>query len=163
MQIASPLRTIRPAATIEKVRGQSWAIALLAVALSLGALGLIAVLGPAMTVALILGIGIVLVTLAEPRYGLYLVVLTVPAQQYASVHGLTATQASFLLVLGAWVAGKLLRGASWDVLRDRNLWFFVVFYLVILASIRVAGDVKLSLMEAFRWGEALAIYAIARD
>ncbi len=163
MQIAPSLRNARPAAVVEELRGQAWAVWALAGVLSLGALGLIAALGATVAAALILGAGIVLATLAEPRYGLYLVVLTVPMQQYASVHGLTATQASFLLVLGAWAAGKLLRGARWDVLRDRNLWLFALFYLAILASIRVAGNVKLSLAEGFRWGEALAIYAIARD
>lgn len=135
----------------------------MAVALSALALALLARLGATLTVALIAGAGIALLTLAEPRYGLYLAVLTVPMQQYVAVRGVTATQAAFALVLGAWAAGKALRGARWDLLRDRNLWFFVTFYLVILASMRVAEDVRLSLMEAFRWGEALAIYAIARE
>lgn len=163
MQIAPSLRRFRLPTLLDELRGAAWAVTALAVLLSLIALWLIAALGATLTAALILGVAVVLVTLAEPRYGLYLVVLTVPMQQYAAIHGLTATQGAFLLVLGAWVAGKLLRGARWDVLRDRNLWYFVVFYLVILASIRVAGDVKLSLAEGFRWGEALAIYVIARD
>lgn len=148
---------------IDEARGQPWGPTALAVALSLVAFGLLAVAGPTLTVALIVGVAIVLLTLAEPRYGLYLAVLTVPVQQYGSVRGVTATQAAFLLLLGAWAVGKALRGARWDVLRDRNLWFFVTFYLAILASMRVAADVRLSLMEAFRWGEALAIYVIARD
>jgi O-antigen ligase len=163
MQLAPVLRRHRLAARVDELRGQAWAVLALTVALALIALGLIAALGATATAALILGAGIVLATLAEPRYGLYLAVLSVPMQQYASIHGLTATQGAFALVLGAWAAGKLLRGARWDVLRDRTLWLFVLFYLAILASIRVAGNVRLSLAEGFRWGEALAIYLIARD
>ncbi len=151
------------ASWLEEIRGQPWGPPALAVALSAAAVGLIAAAGPTVAVALIIGAGIALATLAEPRVGLYLVVLTVPVQQYGSVGGLTATQGAFMLVLGAWAVGKALRGARWDVLRDRNLWRFALFYLAILASIRVADDVRLSLAEAFRWGEALAIYAIARD
>ena len=38
-----------------------------------------------------------------------------------------------------------------------------LFYVAILASGRVAGDIKATLTEGFHWGEALAIYVIARD
>lgn len=145
------------------MRGTRFGSSALALLLSLVALALIAILGPLIVVGLIIGAMIVLVTLAEPRYGLYFAVLTVPIQQYGSVGGLTATQGAFLLVLGAWIAGKLLRGARWEVLRDANLWRFVVFYLAILASGHVAGDIRATLAEAFRWGEALVIYVIARD
>ncbi len=131
--------------------------------LTLVALWLLANVGAMAVAALIIGSAIVLLTLAEPRYGLYLAVLSVPVQQYGSLKGLTATQGAFLLVLGAWAAGKLLRGARWDVLRDANVWRFALFYVAILASGRVAGDIKATLTEGFHWGEALAIYVIARD
>ncbi len=145
------------------MRGHRFGPPALALLLSLVALALIAILGPLIVVGLIIGVAIVLVTLAEPRYGLYFAVLTVPIQQYGSVGGVTATQVAFLLVLGAWIAGKLLHGARWDALRDANLWRFVVFYLAILSSGRVAGDIHATLTEAFHWGEALMIYVIARD
>ena len=74
--------------------------------LTLVALWLLVNFGPLAVAALIVGSAIVLLTLAEPRFGLYLAVLTVPVQQYGSIKGLTATQAAFLLVLGAWAAGN---------------------------------------------------------
>lgn len=161
--IPAPLHRIRSGAWIEEIRGYPLAPPALMLLLALIGLWLLANLGPLAVAALVIGSAIALLTLAEPRYGLYLAVLTVPVQQYGSVRGLTATQAAFLLVLGAWAAGKLLRGARWDVLRDANVWRFALFYCAILASGRVAGDINATLAEGFRWGEALAIYVIARD
>ena len=163
MHAPLPFQQIRPAKWLDDLRGWRFAPPALMALLTLIALWLLANLGVMATAALVIGGAIALLTLAEPRYGLYLAVLSVPVQQYGSIRGLTATQACFLLVLGAWAAGKLLRGARWDVLRDANVWRFALFYLAIIASARVAGDVKLTLAEGFRWGEALAIYMIARD
>ncbi len=148
---------------MDELRGHRYAPPALTLLLALIALGLLATVGATAVVALVIGAAIVLLTLAKPRYGLYLAVLSVPVQQYGSLKGLTATQGAFLLVLGAWAAGKLLRGARWDVLRDANLWRFAIFYAAILASGRVAGDIRATLTEGFHWGEALAIYVIARD
>lgn len=163
MQFPAPLSRVRPGAWIEEMRGYRRTPPTLMVALTLIALLLLANLGALAATALVIGGAIVLLTLAEPRYGLYLAVLSVPVQQYGSLKGLTATQAAFLLVLGAWAAGKLLRGARWDVLRDANVWRFAIFYVAILSSGRVAGDIKATLADGFHWGEALAIYVIARD
>lgn len=163
MQFSTPLQRKQPSRWFEQMRGSPLAPPALMVGLTLVALGLLAVLGPVLAVALVIGGAIVLLTLAEPRYGLYLAVLSVPVQQYGAVKGLTATQGAFLLVLGAWAAGKLLRGAKWEVLRDANFWRFALFYVAILASGRVAGDIGATLTEGFHWGEALAIYVIARD
>ena len=163
MQFPAPLRRTQPNGWIEEVRGYPLAPPVLMAVLTLIALWLLANLGPMAAVALVIGGAIVLLTLAEPRYGLYLAVLSVPVQQYGSLKGLTATQGAFLLVVVAWAAGKLLRGARWDVLRDANVWRFALFYVAILASGRVAGDIRATLTEGFHWGEALAIYVIARD
>ena len=163
MQFPAPLYRVQPSRWIEEVRGYPLAPPALMVVLILIALWLLANLGPMVAAALVIGVAILFLTLAEPRYGLYLAVLSVPVQQYVSLKGVTATQGAFLLVLGAWAAGKLLRGANWDVLRDANVWRFVLFYIAILASGRVAGDIKATLTEGFHWGEALAIYVIARD
>jgi O-antigen ligase len=148
---------------IDELRGYPYAPPALMLLLTLVALWLLANVGAMAVAGLIIGSAIVLLTLAEPRYGLYLAVLSVPVQQYGSLKGLTATQGAFLLVLGAWAAGKLLRGARWEVLRDANVWRFALFYVAILSSGRVAGDIKATLTEGFHWGEALAIYVIARD
>ncbi|MGI8690565.1 MAG: O-antigen ligase family protein [Thermomicrobiales bacterium] len=163
MQVSAPLHRRQPTRWIEEVRGYPLAPTMLTVVLTLVTLGLLASLGPLVAVALIIGIGIILLTLAEPRYGLYLAVLSVPGQQYGSFNGLTATQGAFALVLVAWIVGKLLRGARWDALRDANIWRFVLFYVAILSSGRVAGDIKATLTDGFHWGEALVIYIIARD
>ncbi len=163
MQFSTPLSRGQPERWFEELRGSPLAPPALMAGLTLVALLLLATLGPMAAVALVIGGAIVLLTLAEPRYGLYLAVLSVPVQQYGSVKGLTATQGAFALVLIAWAAGKLLRGAKWDGLRDANLWRFVLFSVAILASGRVAGDIKATLTEGFHWGEALAIYVIARD
>ncbi|MCA1666913.1 MAG: O-antigen ligase family protein, partial [Thermomicrobia bacterium] len=163
MQVSAPMHRPQPSSWIEEVRGHRFASPALIALLTLIALVLLKALGPLAAVALVIGVGVVLLTLAEPRYGLYLAVLSVPVQQYGSLKGLTATQGAFALVIVAWAAGKLLRGAQWDVLRDANLWRFALFYVAILASGRVAGDIKATLVEGFHWGEALAIYVIARD
>jgi len=163
MQFSAPLHRRQPRRWIEEVRGSPLAPTALMVVLTLAVLGILASVGPIVTVALVIGVGLVLLTLAEPRYGLYLAVLSVPVQQYGSLKGLTATQGAFALVLVAWIAGKLLRGARWDALRDANIWRFALFYIAILASGRVAGDIKATLTEGFHWGEALMIYIIARD
>jgi O-antigen ligase len=163
MQFPASLPRPQPSRWIDDVRGYRYAPTVLIVLLTLVALLLLATIGATAVAGLIIGSAIVLLTLAEPRYGLYLAVLSVPVQQYGSLKGLTATQGAFLLVLGAWAAGKLLRGARWDVLRDANLWRFALFYAAILASGRVAGDIRATLTEGFHWGEALAIYVIARD
>jgi len=163
MQFSAPLHRRQPRRWIEEVRGSPLAPTALMIVLTLAVLGLLASVGPIVTVALVIGVGLVLLTLAEPRYGLYLAVLSVPVQQYGSLKGLTATQGAFALVLVAWIAGKLLRGARWDALRDANIWRFALFYIAILASGRVAGDIKATLTEGFHWGEALMIYIIARD
>lgn len=151
-----------PRHRLTRLREHPLAPAALAVALSLGALGVLAVVGAIGLLALMIGLAVVLLVLAEPRWGLYLAVLSVPVQQYGSVRGLTFTQAAFLLVLGAWLVGQAVRGADWPMLRDANFWRFALFYGVILASARVAADVRPTLAEGWRWGEALAVYAIAR-
>ena len=163
MQFPASLTRPQPSQWMDELRGHRYAPSALMLLLTLIALWLLVNVGAIAVVALIIGSAIVLLTLAEPRYGLYLAVLSVPVQQYGSLKGLTATQGAFLLVLGAWAAGKLLRGARWDVLRDTNVWRFALFYIAILASGRVAGDIKATLTEGFHWGEALAIYVIARD
>ncbi|MDQ2786371.1 MAG: hypothetical protein M3Y58_15365, partial [Chloroflexota bacterium] len=104
MQFSAPLHRRQTRSWIEEVRGSPLAPTALMVVLTLVALGILASLGPIVAVALIAGAAIVLLTLAEPRYGLYLAVLSVPVQQYGSLRGLTATQGAFALVLVAWIA-----------------------------------------------------------
>jgi len=138
---------------------------ILAVILSAGVLLVLAFAGPLVLLgALIVG-AVVVAVMARPKIGLYLAVLSVPVQDTVKASGLTATQAAFVLLIGAWIVGLLLRvrGSRWDWLSDANLWRFALFYAVILASARVAGDVRLTLSDAFRWGEALVIFTIARD
>ena len=135
----------------------------LAVMLSAGVLLVLALAGPLVLIGALIAGGIVIAVVARPKIGLYFAVLSVPVQDTVKAGGLTATQAAFVLVVGAWAIGLLLRGSRWDWLNDANLWRFALFYTVILASARVAGDVRLTLDDAFRWGEALVIFAIARD
>ncbi len=155
---AQPIRRL----TLDDLRGTPFAAAALTVMLAVAALGVLVAAGWMALAALVVGIAVVMATLAEPRYGLYMAVLSVPAQQYVAVRGLTWTQASFLLVFGSWLIGQAIRGARWEWLRDPVLWCFLAFYGVILSSAWVAGDVGATVAEGWRWGEALVVYAIAR-
>ena len=156
-------RSIPRAAPANGWWARSRASTTLAVILSAGVLLVLAFAGPLVLLgALIVG-AVVVAVVARPKIGLYLAVLSVPVQDTVKASGLTATQAAFVLLMGAWMVGLLLRGSRWDWLSDANLWRFALFYAVILASARVAGDVRLTLSDAFRWGEALVIFTIARD
>ena len=135
----------------------------LTVGLSAIVLVMLAVFGPLPLLGLLIAGAVVLAVVAQPKIGLYLAVLSVPVQDSVKAGGVTATQAMFVLLLGAWALGLLLREARWDWLRDANLWRFALFYAVILASIRVAGDLHLTLDDGFHWGEALVVFAVARD
>lgn len=158
--------TTTPTTTLRRWREHPHAPTALAVVLSAVVLALLAfggVFGPLATVGLIVGVAVLLAVVAQPKIGLYLAVLTVPVQDLVKAGSVTTTQLAFLLVLGAWLLGQLVRGARWGWLRDANLWRFALFYAAIFASARVATDVTLTLADAYRWGVTLAIYVIARE
>jgi len=135
----------------------------LSVGLSAIVLVALALFGPLLLLGLLIAGAVVLAIVAQPKIGLYLAVLSVPVQDSVKAGGVTATQAAFVLLFGAWALGLLLRGAHGGWLRDANFWRFALFYAAILASLRVAGNLRLTLDDGFHWGEALVIFVIARD
>ncbi len=163
--LSRPSRSFRPVMPISSVipRPRWLTPTTLVAGLSAIVLVVLALFGPLPLLGLLIAGPVVLAVIAQPKIGLYLAVLSVPVQDSIKAGGVTATQAAFVLLLGAWTVGLLLRGARWDWLRDANFWRFALFYAVILASLRVAGDLRLTLDDGFHWGEALIVFAVARD
>ena len=128
----------------------------MAVVLGLALLPLTAVL------LVLAGAAILALVLAEPVFGLYLAVLSVPVQELVQLPGgLSFTQAAMLLAGGAW-ALRVLAHPERRIVKGAllPLWAVLLWALLLSTSFtpysRTAG-----LKETLRWGEAFLVWLIA--
>jgi putative inorganic carbon (HCO3(-)) transporter len=121
-----------------------------------------------LTWAALLGVGavVVLVTLAQPRFGLLLLVPAVPfgslRQVQLGVMNVGLEEALVALILGAWLLRSIaLRDIRWQ-------WPpltlpLLVFLGVLLLSSLSARSLQHSLKEIIKWVEVLALYLVAAN
>lgn len=125
---------------------------------------LLALLPLEMLVPLLILVGIGLLALLDPVFGLYAAVLSVPIQQVLLLPGgLTYTQAAMILALGAW----LLRLLAHPERRGRRpallvAWLCLIWVLL-LAAASSPYSTRAGLIETSRWIVALVAFVLVVD
>jgi O-antigen ligase len=123
---------------------------------------------PIPTLALVLFYTLlILLAFADPVFGLYWAILSVPVQEVAHVPGgLSYTQAAMLLAASAWAA-RVLAHPERRVLEDdrtaraaaRPLWLWAAFlWALLLAAVCSPFSRTEGLKETLRWLEAFLIW-----
>ncbi|MBA3531145.1 MAG: hypothetical protein H0T73_04400, partial [Ardenticatenales bacterium] len=146
-------------------RGEShWLSPFFALLMGVGLAWLIATLPLAVAALLVLGTIFVVLVLAQPRWGLYMLPFAVP---FGSLREVTigpatvgGTEALLALFLVAWVARGVAR-RELRLARPPLLGAIALWYGVMLLSTLQSLSLAASLKELVKWGETFALYAVA--
>ncbi|HET9224326.1 MAG TPA: O-antigen ligase family protein [Roseiflexaceae bacterium] len=124
-------------------------------------IGLALVPLPLLAQALGWGLAVAL-ALIDPAFGLFLAVLSVPAQELVHLPGgLSYTQAAMLVAVGAWGLRALAHPERRIVLgRLLPLWAALLWALLLAASFTPYSHTE-AFKESLRWGEAFLIWLLA--
>lgn len=139
---------------------RSWLRPLLAVPAAVAIAYLLATLPLLYAAALVAGLVVVVVTLIEPAFGLYMAVLSVPAQEVVQLPGgLTATQAVVALAFGAWALRVLAHPDRSLNLRLLTPW--IVFLAIQLLSVALTPYSKTEgVLQFARWVAAFLAFVL---
>ncbi len=125
------------------------------------AMALIA-LPPSLGAALVLGIIGAIVVLARPRWGFYLLLLSIPVQDIGAQGEATLTNALFGLTLLAWLLHRAVFGG--ERLPHAAVGpVFAIFVCGLALSLTVAQDIAPGIGALFQWVKALTVYFLALD
>lgn len=152
MQTFSPRRAAAP-----DLRTATVAVAVVALA------GALLVLPPLFGAALVAGAALTAVIVIRPRWGFYLLLISIPVQDLGAAGELTLTNVLFGLTLVAWLA-------RWLAARDRAPLpqsaagpFFALFVAALTLSMIVARELGPAVAALFQWTKALLVYFLALD
>ncbi len=121
---------------------------------------------PFVVIGLVVGAAAFLLVSRRPEYGLYLLVLSVPGQAYASLSlggsKVTLTQLAVLLALIGWFCNRVITKQPF-IPRPTPLLlpFYGLYLLVMLVSLTVAKSTSDGLNEISRWLIASFAYLLA--
>lgn len=139
-------------------RGQDAAWAVLAVVLA-AAVVLIPPLALVMAVA---GVAVFLLAVTAPEWAVAAIVLSVPLQRTVEVgNGLTATKVIVWAAIAGWLIRQW-RPGEWIPI-DATGVAWLVYVMILMASIVPARDVTAWAGEVYRWAVALLVYVMARS
>lgn len=124
--------------------------------------GLLIALPPLLGAALVLGASGAALVIARPRWGLYLLLLSIPVQDIGAQGEATLTNALFGLTLLAWLLHRAVFGG------ERLPYaavgpIFAIFVCGLALSLVVARDIAPGIGALFQWAKALLVYFLALD
>lgn len=123
---------------------------------------LLIALPPLFGAALVVGLILTLVIIARPRWGFYLLLLSLPIQDIGAQGELTATNALFGLTLLAWLLHRAIFGGE-RLPRGAVGPIFAVFVCGLALSLTVAQELGPGISALFQWVKALIVYFLALD
>lgn len=118
------------------------------------------VLPPLLGAALVGGAIVGTLVLVEPRWGFYLLLLSIPVQDLGAVGELTATNILFALTLVAWLARRLVLGGE-PLPRSAVGPLFALFVAALALSLTAAQELGPGIAVLFQWVKALLVYFLA--
>jgi len=123
---------------------------------------LLSALPPLLGAALVLGTIGAVVILARPRWGFYLLLLSIPVQDIGAQGEATLTNALFGLTLLAWLLGRAVFGG--ERLPHAAVGpIFAIFVCGLALSLVVAQDISPGISALFQWVKSLLVYFLALD
>ena len=124
--------------------------------------GLLIALPPLLGAALVFGTIGAVVVLARPRWGFYLLLLSIPVQDIGAQGEATLTNALFGLTLLAWLVHRAIFGG--ERLPHAAVGpVFAIFVCGLALSLTVAQDISPGISALFQWVKALFVYFLALD
>jgi O-antigen ligase len=119
-------------------------------------------LPPLLGAALVVGSIGAVVILARPRWGFYLLLLSIPVQDIGAQGEATLTNALFGLTLLAWLLHRAVFGG--ERLPHAAVGpLFAIFVCGLALSLTVAQDIAPGISALFQWVKALIVYFMALD
>ena len=119
-------------------------------------------LPPLYSAVLLVGTVVATLIMIHPRWGFYLLLLSIPAQDLGAVGELTATNVLFGLTLIAWLARRLAFGGE-PLPRSAVGQVFALFVGGLALSLVAAQDRAPGIAVLFQWLKALGVYFLALD
>ena len=124
--------------------------------------GLLIALPPLFGAALVFGTIGAVVILARPRWGFYLLLLSIPVQDIGAQGEATLTNALFGLTLLAWLLHRAVFGG--ERLPHAAVGpVFAIFVGGLALSLTVAQDISPGISALFQWAKSLLVYFLALD
>ncbi len=123
---------------------------------------LLIALPPTFGAALVLGTTASAAIVARPRWGFYLLLLSIPVQDLGATGELTVTNALFGLTVLAWLLRRVVFGGE-PLPRSAIGPAFAIFVVGLTLSLIVARDLALGVAALFQWIKALTVYFLALD
>lgn len=108
------------------------------------------------------GVILTVVIITRPRWGFYLLLLSIPAQDIGAQGELTVTNALFGLTLLAWLLHRAIFGGE-HLPRGAVGPVFAVFICGLALSLTVAQELGPGISTLFQWVKALIVYFLALD
>lgn len=139
-------------------RGQDAAWAVLAVVLAAG----VALIPPLALVMAAAGVAVFVLAVTAPEWAVAAIVVSVPLQRTVEVgNGLTATKVIVWAAIAGWLIRQWRPGGWIPIDAIGVAW--LVYVMILIASIVPARDVTAWAGEVYRWAVALLVYVMARS
>ncbi len=135
----------------------------LVVALVLAVAGALVALPPLLGGALVAGAIVAAAIVIRPRWGFYLLLLSIPVQDLGAAGELTLTNVLFGLTVVAWLAHRAAAREVAPLPRSPVGPCFVIFVAALALSLIVAREFAPAIAALFQWGKALIVYFLALD
>lgn len=119
-------------------------------------------LPPLFGLAALAGLVVTVAIVPQPRAGLYLLLLSIPVQDYGAVGQLTLTNVLFALTLVAWLLHRAIHRPP-PLPRTIIGPLFTIFILGLTLSLTVARELGPGLATLFQWVKSLLVFFMALD